>query len=291
MTMEGQNWLGTASSFARAARGRRCVSQNQPAGVEEHRSNPSLRSFSRRDLVSTALAGAVAGFRGAEALAQQSQDVVWQFDRLDSIGGNPAHVDGQPKIIATPAGKAVLFDGVHDGLFIDKHPLAGFSQFTFEALVRPDGGDPAQRWFHLAETDPKTGLDATTEPNNPTADKNARFTFELRVDGDRCYFESFTHGPTYQSALIDKTKTHPLGQWYVVTQTYDGQTHRSFVNGVLEKEGPLAYQPQGPGHSSVGVRINHVSYFKGAVMRAHFVPRALAPSEFMKVPASLASGG
>ena len=97
------------------------------------------------------------------AVAQAAQDVIWQFDRLDNIGGNPAHVDGQPKIITTSAGKAVLFDGVHDGLFIDKHPLAGFSQFTFEALVRPDGGEPAQRWFHLAETDPKTGLDATVE--------------------------------------------------------------------------------------------------------------------------------
>ena len=234
----------------------------------------SIKSFlhvvqSRRQTVSKApvLMGAAAVLAGRPALAQVTRDVTWQFDRLDNVGGNPVHVDGQPKIITTPAGKAVLFDGVHDGLIIDKHPLAGFSQFTFEALVRPDGGDLAQRWFHLAETDPKTGLDATVAPNNPTADQNARFTFELRVDGDRRYFESFTHGPGYQSALIDKTKTHPLGQWYVVTQTYDGQTHRSFVNGVLEKEGPLAYVPQGPGHSSVGMRINHVSYFKGAVMR------------------------
>jgi hypothetical protein len=246
---------------------------------------------SRRDVLAKTpiLLGAAATLASGAALAQSGLEVTWQFDRLDNIGGNPAHVDGQPKIIATPAGKAVLFDGVHDGLSIDKHPLTGFSQFTFEALVRPDGGDPAQRWFHLAETDPKTGLDATTDPGNPTADKNPRFTFELRVDGDRCYFESFTHGPGYQSALIDKTKTHPLGQWYVVTQTYDGQTHRSFVNGVLENEAPIAYVPQGPGHSSVGMRINHVSYFKGAVMRAHFAPRALAPAEFMKVPASLAA--
>jgi hypothetical protein len=43
------------------------------------------------------------------------------------------------------------------------------------------------------------------------------------------------------------------------------------------------------GHSSVGVRISHLSYFKGAVMLAHFAPRAVAPSEFTKVPASLAS--
>ena len=249
-------------------------------------------SSSRRDVLAKApvLIGATVALANGAVVAQPVPDVTWQFDRLDNIGGNRAHVDGQPKIITTAAGKAVLFDGVHDGLFIDKHPLAGFSQFTFEALVRPDGGDPAQRWFHLAETDPKTGLDATVDANNPTADKNSRFTFELRVDGDRCYFESFTHGPGYQSALIDKTKTHPLGQWYVVTQTYDGQTHRSFVNGVLEKEGPIAYVPQGPGHSSVGVRINHVSFFKGAVMRGHFAPRALEPSDFMKVPVSLASG-
>jgi hypothetical protein len=90
--------------------------------------------------------------------------------------------------------------------------------------------------------------------------------------------------------LADKTKAHPLGKWYVVTQAHDRQTHRSFAHGVLEKEAPVAYVPQGPGRSSVGVRINHVSYFKGAVMRALFAPRALAPSEFMKVPASLASG-
>ncbi len=257
----------------------------------------STKSFlhvvqSRRQMFSKApiLAGCAVMLHAKPALTQGAQDATWQFDRLDKIGGNPARVYGEPKIITTPAGKAVLFDGVHDGLIIDKHPLAGFSQFTFEALVRPDGGDPAQRWFHLAETDPNSGLDATVAPNNPTADQNARFTFELRVDGDRCYFESFTHGPSYQSALIDKTKTHPLGQWYVVTQTYDGQTHRSFVNGVLEREGPLAYVPQGPGHSSVGMRINHVSYFKGAVMRARFAPRALEPSDFIKVPLSLASG-
>jgi hypothetical protein len=255
-------------------------------------SGSNIISSSRRDVLAKAplLIGATVALANGAVVAQPVPDVTWQFDRLDNVGGNRAHVDGEPKIITTAAGNAVLFDGVHDGLFIDKHPLAGFSQFTFEALVRPDGGDPAQRWFHLAETDPKTGLDATVDANNPTADKNSRFTFELRVDGDRCYFESFTHGPGYQSALIDKTKTHPLGQWYVVTQTYDGQTHRSFVNGALEKEAPIAYVPQGLGHSSVGVRINHVSYFKGAVMRAHFAPRALAPSEFMKVPVSLAGG-
>lgn len=225
-----------------------------------------------------------------ESVAQPARDMIWGIDRLDVIGGHAVTVVGRPKVIATLGGNAVLFDGVNDGLIIDNHPLAGFAQFTFEALVRADGGEPAQRWFHLAETDPKTGLDATVAPDNPTNDSNSRFTFELRVAGDQCYFESFTHGPTYQSALIDKTKMHPLGRWCAVTQTYDGQTHRSYVNGVLEKEGRLAYTPQGRGRASVGMRINRVSYFKGAVMRARFAPRALAPSEFIKVPAPLMGG-
>jgi hypothetical protein len=252
--------------------------------------NPFLRS--RRDLLAKTplLAGAAAMLANDIALAQSGQDVTWQFDRLDNIGDNPAHVDGQPKIITTPAGKAVLFDGVHDGLFVDKHPLAGFSQFTFEALVRPDGGDPAQRWLHLAETDPRTGLDATTDPNNPTADKNSRFTFELRVDGDRCYFESFTHGPGYQSALIDKTKTHPLGGGTWSPKPMMVRPIAASSMACWRRKVPSPMCRRGPGRSSVEVRINQVSYFKGAVMRAHFAPRVLAPSEFMKVPALLASG-
>ena len=253
-------------------------------------SSPKKMSVSRRNLCTGSSALAVWKILDPRiAVAQSSAEAVtWNFDRLTDIGGNPTHVEGNPQIIETPAGKAVAFDGIHDGLFIEKHPLAGFSTFTFEALVRPDGGDPEQRWFHLAETDPRTGLDATVDPNNPVSDKNSRFTFELRVDGDRCYFESFTHGPGYGAALTDKTKTHPLKRWYVVTQTYDGRIYRSFVDGALEKEAPIAFIPQGPGHCSVGMRINRVSYFKGAVMRAHFAPRALSPTEFMKVPASLA---
>lgn len=255
---------------------------------------PNETCVSRRKLCASGSALAVCTMVNSRiAVAQYSADaVIWNFDRLAGIGGNPTHVDGNPHIVETRAGKAVVFDGIHDGLFIDKHPLAGFSRFTFEALVRPEGGDQAQRWFHLAQTDPITGLDATVDPANPTRDKNARFTFELRVvENNKVYFESFTYGPGYQSALSDKTKLHPIGQWYVVTQTYDGKMHRGYVNGELEKEAALAFVPQGAGRSSVGERINHVSYFKGAVMRARFVPVAQAPSEFMKVPESLSSTG
>jgi hypothetical protein len=69
-----------------------------------------------------------------------------------------------------------------------------------------------------------------------------------------------------------------------VQQTYDGKTYRSYVNGVLENEADVPFTPHGPGHVMVGVRMNHVNYFHGAIAQARFSTRALRPSEFLKVP-------
>jgi hypothetical protein len=81
---------------------------------------------------------------------------IWTFDRTDAIGGHPVTVLGHPRVIQTPAGKAVEFNGVDDALFIDDHPLAGASTFTWEVVFRPDaGGGAEQRFFHLQEQDPR----------------------------------------------------------------------------------------------------------------------------------------
>src|SRR5579883_2459195 len=54
----------------------------------------------------------------------------WIFDRIDRIGGQPTTVLGHPRVIDTPVGKAVEFNGVDVALFIDVHPLAGDETFT-----------------------------------------------------------------------------------------------------------------------------------------------------------------
>ena len=66
---------------------------------------------------------------------------VWTFDRLENIGGHKTTVLGQPRVVDSPLGKAVEFDGVDDALFIDNHPLAAARTFTWEAIFRPDGGE------------------------------------------------------------------------------------------------------------------------------------------------------
>ncbi|HWC64039.1 MAG TPA: LamG domain-containing protein [Rhizomicrobium sp.] len=217
----------------------------------------------------------------AEDTPKQS---TWHFDNLKSIGGFKTTVEGNPQLIDTPAGKAVLFHGAPDGIWVENHPLAGWPQFTFEAIFRPDGGPEQQRWFHLASIDPKTGLAALP---TGTSDPNARFTFEIRVAGDQWYLDAFTHGDTYNQGLMFKQKLHPLGKWYVVAQTYDGKTYRSYVNGELQGEATLAYVPQAPGRASIGTRMNKVDYFHGAVLEARFSPRALSPDQLLKLPASM----
>jgi len=216
----------------------------------------------------------------APALAEDAQ-AVWKFDNLKSIGGIVPKVEGNPQIVASPVGKAVQFNGKDDSLFFSDRPLVGAKTFTIEAIFRPDGGDAQQRWMHIAETDPKTGLDA-----NPggTSDPNARFMFEVRVEKDQWYLDAFVNSKAGSKALAFPDKLHPINRWYAVEQTYDGKTYRSYVDGVLQGQGDVAFQPHGPGHMMVGTRMNRVNYFKGSVALARFTRRALKPEEFLKVP-------
>ena len=219
------------------------------------------------------------------AAADTPSQITWNFDRLDSIAGVAMKVEGQPKVIDGPMGKAIEFDGVDDMLLIEHHPLAGAAIFTFEAYFRPDGGENQQRWFHLAEIDPKTGLSTST--TKTTTEPNARFLFEIRVVNDnQWYLDAFMNGPGYNKALMFKDKVYPIGKWYHVAQVYDGKKFRSYVNGELQGESEVpGYKPQLPGRAAAGVRMNKVNYFKGAVGTTRFTHKALAPSEFMKFPA------
>ena len=203
----------------------------------------------------------------ALASTQGASPETWTFDRLDRIGGHATTVLGTPRVVETPAGKAIEFDGVDDALFVDVHPLAGATTFTWEAIFRPDGGNREQRWFHLQENGSEN-----------------RMLFEIRVVDDRWFLDSFNQSTTGSATLMNKSSLHPLGAWYHVAAVYDGKVFTNYVNGVKDGEAEVALSPQGPGRSSIGVRINQVYYFKGAIHSARFTRRALAPSEFQKLP-------
>ena len=200
-----------------------------------------------------------------DSRAQASAEV-WTFDRLDHIGGHPTTVLGSPRVIDSPVGKAVEFDGVDDALLVGVHPLAGAATFTWEAVFRPDGGARAQRWFHLQE-------DGTQN----------RMLFEIRVAGDRWFLDAFAFSNGNEKALINKEALHAVGEWYHVAAVYDGTTYSNYVNGEKQLDFPIALAPQQAGRTSIGVRLTLVDYFKGAVQSSRFTRRALRPSAFTGV--------
>src|SRR5207247_2576278 len=147
---------------------------------------PAYTSLPKADLENlVAYLSSLRPRRAGAATAIPAGTEVWAFDRTENIGGHRTRVEGQPKLIDSPVGKAVEFDGVDDALFIDNHPLAGAETFTWEAIFRPDGGETEQRWFHLCEQDPNTG-----------ADTDNRMLFEIRVTGDQWCLDSYNQSGT-----------------------------------------------------------------------------------------------
>jgi hypothetical protein len=209
---------------------------------------------------------AVAAFALAQPPAGPEVEV-WTFDRLDRIGGHPTTVLGNPRVIETPIGSAIEFDGVDDAVFVDVHPLAGAAAFTWEAIFRPDGGRAEQRWFHLQESGSEN-----------------RMLFEIRVSGERWFLDSYGHSGEAQRALMNRERLHPLGAWYHVAAVYDGREFSNYVNGEQENAAELQLAPQRAGRTAIGVRINLVDYFKGAIHRARFTRRALTTSQFLRLP-------
>ena len=192
----------------------------------------------------------------------------WRMDAIDRIGGHATTILGHPKVIETPDGKAVEFNGIDDALFLDVHPLAGAETWTWEVIFRPDvGGAPEQRFFHLQE--------------NGTAN---RMLFEIRVIGNQWCLDSFALSGANSQALLDRTKLHSLGAWHHAAAVYDGHRFSNYVDGVPEGSVDLHLEPQKDGQTSLGVRFTKVNYFKGAILAARMTRHALKPDEFMKKP-------
>ena len=206
----------------------------------------------------------------AGAPADDGAPLLWRFDRLDSLGGHPLQLLGAPRLVETALGPALEFDGEEDGLRVGLHPLEGAREFTIEVIFRPaPGGDPEQRFLHLQEHGSKD-----------------RILLETRlVAGDRWFLDTYVKSGGEGYTLFADKHLHPLGRWHHAALVVADREMRHYVDGVLELARPIDFAPQGPGRSSIGVRINEVSWFKGAIREARFTPRALGPEEFLELPA------
>jgi hypothetical protein len=81
--------------------------------------------------------------------------------------------------------------------------------------------------------------------------------------------------------LIDENLRHQCDQWYHLALVMDHGDMTSYVNGNLELQGKVDFSPINTGKSSVGVRLNKVCWFAGAIYSVRITPQALVPDDFI----------
>jgi hypothetical protein len=197
------------------------------------------------------------------------QPTVWTFKEPDRIGKNVVTTSGTPFIAKEKGGRSMCFKGEPDAALLDVNPIAGWSNFTIEALIKPrSAGTAEQRFLHIED------------------ERAARVLLELRIVSpqewalDTFLFDS----PTSRLTLLDRTKLHSTDEWHWVALTYDGTTMTHYVDGVRELEGALSFRAMSPGRMSLGVRLNKVSWYQGCMREIRYTPRALAAPELQKPP-------
>ena len=218
-----------------------------------------------------ALWGALAATAWLSAQAAPTQPTAWRLNNLSQFAADRVEVIGAPSVVSTNLGPAVHFDGVSDGLLIARNPIAGLTQFTIDVLFSPDlDGQVEQRFLHIQDG---------------AADNRA--LMELRLTDGRWALDSYLRYGDSQRTLLDLSRTHQAGEWHVATTTYDGKEMKNFVDGVEQGSGPVAFGPLGAGQTSIGVRQNRISWFKGRIHTIRFTPSLLTTSQFLVVPAQV----
>lgn len=173
---------------------------------------------------------------------------------------------GNPKIVNSPYGNAVAFDGIDDALFLKEMPLKGLESFTVEMIFKPESnGVFEQRILQIGEI---------------TGD---RMLLEIRVLDNNWYFDGFVASRGVKLALATEELLHPLGKWYHVAFVVTPNSLTTFVNGKQELHKDYTFNPIEEGQTSIGVRMNKVSWFKGAIYKIQISPQALKPNQFLRL--------
>jgi len=198
-------------------------------------------------------------------VSTSKKDIEWRVCDLSFSKSDGIRIAGKPEIGTSQFGKTLVFNGSNDGIFLDQMPLADLKKFTIEAIIRPEsGGNFEQRFFHCGEI------------------RGNRVLMEMRSVRSNWYFDAFIKSENQQKTLIDSTKLHPLNHWYHLAFVNDNGKLTTFINGKKELESQIDFVPLQSGTTSIGVRLNELSWFKGAIYKIRISPEALDPANFLK---------
>jgi len=194
----------------------------------------------------------------------KKQIIEWLPARLIHSGKGKVKITGNPQVIKCEFGKALHFNGSTDGIFLDQIPLSGLTAFTIEVLFYPESnGNFEQRLLHFGEV------------------RGNRVLLETRSTSTDWYFDAFINSGDQKKTLIDSTLIHPLNRWYHLAYVINRGKLTTFIDGKKELESQIELTPFQDGKTSIGVRQDERSWFKGAIYKIRITPEALNPSEFM----------
>jgi hypothetical protein len=195
---------------------------------------------------------------------KKDQSSVWKLSDLIGKTAKGLQIKGNPGIVKYKDEDAVYFNGSTDAIFLESMPLKGLEQFTIEVILRPaSGGNFEQRFLHLGEV------------------QGDRVLLELRSTLNDWYLDAFIKVGDKELVLIDPGLLHPLDQWVHLAYVIDHGKPETYVNSKKELAGTIEMSPLKVGKTSIGVRQNEVSWFKGAIYKIRISPRALKPEDFM----------
>jgi hypothetical protein len=191
----------------------------------------------------------------------------WKFGELFDLKKFDMTVDGYPQIVDSKYGKAIRFNGIDDGIIFHNNPLIGYNQFTIEMIFYPEsGGQFEQRFLHCGSV------------------QGDRLLFELRsTENNQWYFDAFLASGELSMPLIDKEKLHPSDEWYHAAFVVDRGKLTSYINGEKELEGEINFDKFNDGATSIGMRQNKISWFKGMIYNLRVTDAVLQPDHFTKL--------
>jgi hypothetical protein len=196
----------------------------------------------------------------------KNSQTVWIVSELKEKMKGKVKIIGNPGTTKCKYGEALTFNGTSDGLLLESMPLKDLDEFTVEVIFEPrSGGGFEQRYLHLGEV------------------QGDRVLLELRATPTQWYADSFIKVGEENVTLISPQLLHPLDSWYHLAYVNDNGKFTVYINGTRELSGELKLPALKSGNTSLGMRQNEVSWFKGAIYEVRITPKALKPEDFLKL--------
>ena len=193
----------------------------------------------------------------------------WVWFPAESLRGvgPPATVRGDPRVVPGPEGvAAVRFNGTSDALILTQHPLAEATDFSLEAVIKPaPDGAAEERVVHLDVSGSSDRVLLETRRTCAGAPEWYADTI-VSLDGRNCILNS----PALR---------HPVGEWRALAVVCRAGRMTQYVDGVEELATPCPARALGPGSLCVGMRLNHVTPFRGEVLAVRCVAAAVEPED------------